>query len=58
MAGLASEFRDRLTRIERNYAVSMVIFKKFRPIYMDMFQRPQSPSGAEAQRGPRSRKPR
>jgi hypothetical protein len=58
MAGLGNDFRERLTRTERNYAVSMVIFKKFRPIFLDMFQRPQTPLGETRGQNARSRKPR
>ncbi|KAF4520340.1 hypothetical protein B566_EDAN004400, partial [Ephemera danica] len=58
MAGLGADFRERLTRTERNYAVSICIFKKFRPIFLDMFQRPQSPFGESRGQAARARKPR
>jgi len=57
MANVGAEFKDRLNRMERKFAVSMVIFKKFRPIFMDMFQKPETPS-ADAQKGNRPRKPK
>lgn len=40
MANLSLEFRDKISRLERNFAVSMVIFKKFQPIFNDMFVEP------------------
>lgn len=42
MANLSIEFRDKISRLERNFAVSMVIFKKFQPIFHDMFADPTS----------------
>ncbi|XP_066558179.1 retinoblastoma-like protein 1 isoform X2 [Amia ocellicauda] len=54
MSNLSAEFRDRIARLERNFEVSTVIFKKFKPIFLDMFQ---SPWG-EPPRQPRSRKHR
>ncbi|CAN9512595.1 unnamed protein product [Ophioblennius macclurei] len=55
MSNLSQDFRLRLERLERNFEVSTVIFRKFEPIFMDMFQNPQ---GAEPPRQPRSRKHR
>lgn len=40
MANLSPEFRNKINRLERNFAVSMVIFKKFQPIFNDMFVAP------------------
>ena len=40
MANLPQEFRDRIDRLERNFAVSTVIFKKYRPIFLDIFRNP------------------
>ncbi|XP_077982360.1 retinoblastoma-like protein 1 [Glandiceps talaboti] len=54
MANLSQEFRDKVDRLERDFAVSTVIFKKFEPIFMDLFRSP-----AEDQpRHPRGRKQR
>uniref|UniRef100_A0A8C9YBW7 Retinoblastoma-like 1 (p107) n=1 Tax=Sander lucioperca TaxID=283035 RepID=A0A8C9YBW7_SANLU len=53
MASLSQNFRLRMERLERNFEVSTVIFRKFEPIFMDMFQNPQ---GGEPPRQPRSRK--
>ncbi|KAM4034559.1 LOW QUALITY PROTEIN: retinoblastoma-like protein 1 [Anomaloglossus baeobatrachus] len=47
-------FRERVERLERNFEVSTVIFKKFEPIFMDIFQNPHE----EFPRLPRSRKQR
>jgi len=40
MASLPQEFRDKIERLERNFAVSMVTFKKFEPIFLDIFENP------------------
>ena len=40
MANLNQEFRDKVDRLERNFAVSTVIFKKFQPIFLDIFRDP------------------
>ncbi|XP_061162475.1 retinoblastoma-like protein 1 isoform X1 [Saccostrea echinata] len=40
MAGLPQEFIDKVNKLERNFAVSTVIFKKFEPIFRDIFQHP------------------
>lgn len=55
MSSLSQDFRLRMDRLERNFEVSTVIFRKFEPIFMDMFQNPQ---GAEPPLQPRSRKHR
>ncbi|KAM5135133.1 retinoblastoma-like protein 1 [Mantella aurantiaca] len=54
MSNLSQEFRDRVERLERNFEVSTVIFKKFEPILTDMFQNRHE----EPPRLPRSRKQR
>ncbi|XP_036386946.1 retinoblastoma-like protein 1 [Megalops cyprinoides] len=54
MSNLSQDFRERIGRLERNFEVSTVIFRKFEPIFMDMFQNPQG----EPPRQPRSRKHR
>lgn len=38
MAGLPQEFIDKVNKLERNFAVSTVIFKKYEPIFLDLFQ--------------------
>ncbi|XP_063225923.1 retinoblastoma-like protein 1 isoform X1 [Bacillus rossius redtenbacheri] len=40
MANIPAEFRSKIDRLERNFVVSMVIFKKFQPIFIDMFRNP------------------
>uniref|UniRef100_A0A669B4G2 Retinoblastoma-like protein 1 n=1 Tax=Oreochromis niloticus TaxID=8128 RepID=A0A669B4G2_ORENI len=55
MSKLSQDFRLRMERLERNFEVSTVIFRKFEPIFMDMFQNPQ---GTDPPRQPRSRKHR
>lgn len=55
MSNLSQDFRLRMERLERNFEVSTVIFRKFEPIFMDMFQNPQ---GGDPPRQPRSRKHR
>ncbi|ESO96313.1 hypothetical protein LOTGIDRAFT_227069 [Lottia gigantea] len=44
MANLPQEFRNKVDRLERNFAVSTVIFKKFQPIFLDIFQDPATDS--------------
>ncbi|XP_072918384.1 retinoblastoma-like protein 1 isoform X2 [Hemitrygon akajei] len=38
MANLSQDFRKRVEQLERNFEVSTVIFRKFQPIFLDMFQ--------------------
>lgn len=40
MSNLTQEFRERVERLERNFEVSTVIFKKFTPIFLDIFKNP------------------
>ncbi|XP_047395707.1 retinoblastoma-like protein 1 isoform X4 [Sciurus carolinensis] len=54
MSNLPQEFRERIERLERNFEVSTVIFKKFEPIFLDIFQNPYD----ELPKLPRSRKQR
>ncbi|KAF7711357.1 retinoblastoma-like protein 1 [Silurus meridionalis] len=54
MSNLSQDFRNRVTRLERNFEVSAVLFRKFEPIFLDMFQNHQG----EPPRQPRGRKHR
>ncbi|KAM6248480.1 retinoblastoma-like protein 1 isoform 2-T2 [Porphyrio hochstetteri] len=54
MSNLPQEFRERVERLERNFEVSTVIFKKFEPIFLDLFQNPYE----ETSKPQRSRKQR
>ncbi len=54
MASLPQDFRDKVDKLERNFAVSTVIFKKFEPIFLDIFRNPAD----DPPRPPRSRKQR
>lgn len=54
MADLPSHFRERTERLERNFTVSAVIFKKYEPIFQDIFKYPQE----EQPRQQRGRKQR
>uniref|UniRef100_A0A8V5G5N8 Uncharacterized protein n=2 Tax=Melopsittacus undulatus TaxID=13146 RepID=A0A8V5G5N8_MELUD len=54
MSNLSQEFRERVERLERNFEVSTVIFKKFEPIFLDVFQNPYE----ETSKPQRSRKQR
>ncbi|XP_054247784.1 retinoblastoma-like protein 1 [Indicator indicator] len=54
MSNLPQEFRERVERLERNFEVSTVIFKKFEPIFLDIFQNPYE----ETPKPQRSRKQR
>ena len=40
MSNLKVEFREKIERLERNFAVSNVIFKKYQPIFVDLFRDP------------------
>ncbi|GAB1606640.1 retinoblastoma-like protein 1 [Argonauta hians] len=53
MASLPQDFRDKIERLERNFSVSTVTFKKYRPIFYDVFS-----SSAVQPRHHRSRKQR
>ncbi|KAM9218894.1 retinoblastoma-like protein 1 [Leptosomus discolor] len=54
MSNLPQEFRERVERLERNFEVSTVIFKKFEPIFLGIFQNPYE----ETSKPQRSRKQR
>ncbi|XP_039353895.1 retinoblastoma-like protein 1 isoform X2 [Mauremys reevesii] len=54
MSHLPQEFRERMERLERNFEVSTVIFRKFEPIFLDVFQNPYE----ETPKPQRSRKQR
>ncbi|NXN98117.1 RBL1 protein, partial [Rhinopomastus cyanomelas] len=54
MSNVPQEFRERVARLERNFEVSTVIFKKFEPIFLNVFQNPYE----EPAKLPRSRKQR
>ncbi|XP_054856396.1 retinoblastoma-like protein 2 [Eublepharis macularius] len=55
MANLPSQFRERTTRLERNFTVSAVIFKKYEPIFQDIFKYPQEDQPRQ-QRGRKQRR--
>ena len=40
MTNLKKELREKIERLERNFAVSNVIFKKYQPIFVDLFKDP------------------
>nr|XP_033798787.1 retinoblastoma-like protein 2 [Geotrypetes seraphini] len=54
MANLPPEFRERTEKLERNFTVSAVIFKKYGPIFREIFKDPQE----EPPRQQRGRKQR
>lgn len=54
MANLPQHFRERTEKLERNFTVSAVIFKKYEPIFQDIFKYPQE----EQPRQQRGRKQR
>ncbi|XP_058135994.1 retinoblastoma-like protein 2 isoform X1 [Dasypus novemcinctus] len=55
MANLPSHFRERTERLERNFTVSAVIFKKYEPIFQDIFKYPQEEQPRQ-QRGRKQRR--
>lgn len=52
MANMPQGFRSKIDKIERNFNVSMVIFKKYQPIFSDIFRG----SGEDGSKQPRSRR--
>lgn len=54
MACLPPEFRQRTDKLERNFTVSAVIFKKYVPIFQDIFK-PPSDDPPRVQRGRKQR---
>jgi retinoblastoma-like protein 1 len=40
MANLSAEMRQKVDHLERNFSVSTVIFKKYKPIFEDVFKDP------------------
>jgi retinoblastoma-like protein 1 len=40
MSNMKTEFRKKVDRLERNFSVSNVIYKKYKSIYMDLFKDP------------------
>lgn len=55
MADLPPHFRERTERLERNFTVSAVIFKKYEPIFQDIFKYPQEEQPRQ-QRGRKQRR--
>ncbi|XP_023370523.1 retinoblastoma-like protein 2 isoform X2 [Otolemur garnettii] len=55
MANLPPHFRERTQRLERNFTVSAVIFKKYEPIFQDIFKYPQEEQPRQ-QRGRKQRR--
>lgn len=37
MALMSTDFKDRITRLEHKFAVSTVLFRKFQPIFQEIF---------------------
>lgn len=37
MAAMSTDFKDRITRLEHKFAVSTVLFRKFQPIFQEIF---------------------
>lgn len=54
MAGLSQDFRRSTDKLERNFTVSAVLFKKYVPIFKSIFRAPSE----EPPRVHRSRKQR
>jgi len=52
MANMSQDFRARIEKLEANFSVSMVIFKKYQPIFADIFKDPRE----DTSRPPRSRR--
>ena len=54
MSNAPSDFRRKIEHLERNFHVSTVIFKKYRPIFLDIFRDPNE-EVPRSQRGRKSR---
>ncbi|XP_014468467.1 PREDICTED: retinoblastoma-like protein 1 isoform X2 [Dinoponera quadriceps] len=52
MANMPQDFRTKIKKLEGNFSVSMVIFKKYQPIFTDIFKDPRE----DISRPPRSRR--
>ncbi|XP_053971718.1 retinoblastoma-like protein 1 isoform X3 [Hylaeus volcanicus] len=52
MANMSQDFRSKIEKLEGNFSVSMVIFKKYQPIFTDIFKDPAD----DVSRPPRSRR--
>lgn len=52
MANMSQDFREKIEKLEGNFSVSMVIFKKYQPIFTDIFKDPID----DISRPPRSRR--
>ncbi|KAM9192291.1 retinoblastoma-like protein 2 [Dugong dugon] len=55
MANLPPHFRERTERLERNFTVSAVVFKKYEPMFQDIFKYPQEEQPRQ-QRGRKQRR--
>lgn len=47
---LSDEFKDHMDKLEKNFNVSMVLFRKFRPIFSDIFRMEAAESQKPAQK--------
>ena len=56
MANLPAEFRRRTLKLERNFAVSSVLYNKFRPIYDDIFADRQTDANNKPTRNKRKQR--
>ncbi|CAH3042018.1 unnamed protein product [Pocillopora meandrina] len=55
MSNAAGDFRKKIELLERNFHVSTVIFKKYEPIFLEIFKDPRE-ENTKTQRGRKSRK--
>lgn len=54
MSNAAGDFRKKIELLERNFHVSTVIFKKYEPIFLEIFKDPRE-ENTKTQRGRKSR---
>lgn len=54
MSNAVNEFRKKIELLERNFHVSTVIFKKYEPIFLEIFKDPREET-TKAQRSRKSR---
>lgn len=48
MANMPQDFRTKIDKLERNFSVSMVIFQKYQPMFIDIFKNPNDDNSRAA----------
>lgn len=54
MAAMSTEFKDRISHLQHKFAVSTVLFRKFQPIFQEIFSElTNEPLKSSAKRRPK-----